>query len=71
MKYSLTFAGIITMFVGTLLVSWGFSETCSSEITQKLVILIPLIPGALMALKGRLRLGGVSVAGFRKGPTIE
>jgi len=61
-KFSLTYSGIIVMVAGPMLVQYvGFSDTCANEIADK----IPVFIGAVMALIGRYRLGGVSVAGWK------
>jgi hypothetical protein len=62
MKYSLTQGGILVAVVGTLLVQWGFSESCSNE----LITNIPLIVGSIVAWVGRVRKGDVNVFGFKK-----
>lgn len=62
MNYSTTYLGIIGMIVLPLLVNLGFSETCSNEITG---IILPMIPGAVMAFRGRFKLGGVDALGRR------
>ena len=59
---SLTISGVIVSVAGTLLVKYGFTETCSSEIITN----IPLIVGGLMAWIGRVRAGGITALGFRK-----
>lgn len=56
----MTFAGVLGMIALPLLVNLGFSESCSNEITG---IVLPMIPGALAALYGRFRLGGVDWLG--------
>ena len=62
MNYSLTIGGIIIMVAGTLLVEWGFSESCAGEITTK----VPLALGAVVAWIGRVRAGGITLLGFKK-----
>ena len=62
MKYSLTSGGILVAVVGTLLVKYGFSESCSNE----LVTNIPLLIGGVMSWIGRVRAGGVNILGFKK-----
>jgi hypothetical protein len=61
-NFSLTITGIIVMVAGTLLVEWGFTEGCSSEITSK----IPLLIGGVISWIGRYRQGDVNMAGFKK-----
>lgn len=62
MKFSLTYVGIITAVAVPLLAKYGFSESCSNELVN---VAIPLI-GALVAVIGRYRAGGVSILGVRK-----
>ena len=62
MKYSLTMGGILVSVIGTLLVQYGFSETCANELIQN----VPLAIGAVMAWIGRVRAGGVNAVGFKK-----
>jgi hypothetical protein len=62
MKYSLTSAGIVIAVAGTLLMKYGFSESCSNEIITN----IPLIVGGIVAQIGRWRAGGITLAGFHK-----
>jgi hypothetical protein len=67
MNYSLTYGGILTIFIGTFLVNaFGISDACSSELTAKLVEYAPMLIGGFMALIGRFRLGEVTPLGFRK-----
>ena len=61
-KYSLTQAGVAFAVVGTLLVQFGFSESCSNEIVQ----VAPTLIGSVIAWIGRYRHGDVTIAGFRK-----
>ncbi len=66
MKYSLTYAGILTMIAGTWLVNTvGLTDSCATELTAKLTEYAPLIVGGVMAVIGRWRLGGVNVLGVR------
>jgi len=62
MKYSLTQGGILVAVVGTLLVKYGFSESCSNELITNL----PLVIGGITAWIGRIRAGGVNIFGFAK-----
>lgn len=66
MKYSLTQGGLLVGVAGILLVQYGFSDSCSSEITNKLLPLIGALPGFVTAWVGRVRAGGVTFAGFKK-----
>ena len=54
--------GILVAVAVPVLVKFGFSESCGGEIVN---YVIPLIGGAI-AWYGRMRAGGVSVAGFKK-----
>lgn len=61
--FSLTYSGIIVMVVGPLLSqNLGLSDACGTELAN----LVPTLIGAIVALVGRYRVGGVTVAGFRK-----
>lgn len=61
-NFSLTIGGLVIMVAGTLLVDYGFSDSCSNEITTQ----IPLIVGGIMAYIGRIRKGDLDNLGFRK-----
>jgi len=62
-KFSLTYAGIIVMIAGPFLTqTLGLSEACGTEIANQ----IPVWGGALMALIGRYRAGGIKISGVRK-----
>lgn len=58
--YSTTYGGIIAMIALPLLVNVGFSESCSNELVT---ILLPMIPGAIAAFRGRFKLGGIDKLG--------
>lgn len=62
MKYSLTQGGILVAVVGTLLVKFGFTETCSNEI----ISIAPTLVGGVIAWIGRFRKGDLTLGGFRK-----
>ena len=62
MKYSLTISGVIVSVAGTLLLKFGFSESCSNEI----ITLTPTLVGGLMSWIGRVRQGDVNVFGVKK-----
>jgi len=62
-NYSAVFAGVIAMIGLPMLVNVGFSDTCSNEIVT---ILGPMIPGAILTLWGRIRLGGVNMFGYKE-----
>lgn len=59
---SLTISGVAVSVLGSLLVSFGFSESCSSEI----VTLLPVLAGGVMSYIGRVRMGDVTALGFKK-----
>lgn len=62
-KFSLTYSGIIVMVVGPILSQkLGLSDACGTEVAN----LVPTLLGAVVALIGRYRAGGVTVAGFKK-----
>lgn len=63
---SKTYVGVFVALAGPLLLNLGFSEACSGEITGVVLPLLAALPGAVMALVGRFRLGGVTVLGARK-----
>lgn len=62
MKYSMTISGILIAIIGPVLVNVGLSESCSSEVTAYLPVLI----GGIIAWIGRYRKGDITVGGFRK-----
>ena len=59
---SLTISGIVVSVAGTLLMKWGFSEVCTSEIIAN----APLVIGGLMSYWGRIRQGDVNWFGVKK-----
>ena len=59
---SLTIIGIIVSLVGTALVKFGFSETCTNEIITN----APLVIGGVIAWIGRVRQGDVNILGVKK-----
>jgi len=62
-NFSLTYSGIIVMVVGPLLTQYlGLTETCGAELANQ----VPVLIGAVVALVGRYRAGGITVAGMRK-----
>lgn len=65
-QLSLTIAGAFVAIGGSILVSFGFSDVCSSEILNKVVEVAPGLIGGIMAYIGRRRLGGVSPLGVKK-----
>jgi len=60
--FSLTQGGILVAVAGTLLVNFGFTEGCSSEIVSN----VPLVIGGVVAWIGRYRRGDLKLSGFRK-----
>jgi len=64
---SKTIIGLITAVAGSLLVTLGFSDNCSSEIITKLLPLIGSIPGLGVVYVDRLSKGDINFAGIRKG----
>ncbi len=62
-NFSLTITGIIVMVAGTFLMEFGFTESCSGEITSK----IPLLVGGLISWIGRVKAGGVNALGVKNG----
>lgn len=59
---SLTLGGLWVAVTGTLLMQFGFTETCSNELVANL----PLVVGGLTAWYGRVRQGDVNILGLRK-----
>lgn len=66
MKYSLTLGGVVVAVLGSIIVTFGFSESCSNEILAKITPLVPVVIGGVMSWVGRKRIGGVSNIGFKK-----
>lgn len=64
-KYSLVIGGVLVSVLGSLLVAFGLTESCSSEIVAKIMPLLPVIVGGGMSYVGRQRLGGVTPLGFK------
>lgn len=65
-KFSLTIGGIIVAVGGSLLVQFGFTDGCSSEILAKIMPLLPVVVGGGMSYVGRVRMGDVTALGFKK-----
>lgn len=65
-NYSLTIGGVITAVVGSIVVTFGLTDSCSNEIVEKVAPLIPVIGGGIMSYIGRLKNGNVNVLGFKK-----
>ncbi len=61
---SLAYTGIYTVLIGQLLAFLGV-QVADTDITGFITV-TTVIVGAVMALYGRHRLGGVSAFGFRK-----
>jgi hypothetical protein len=57
----MTYKGVIAMIALPLLAQLGFSDACGSEVVQVLL----MAPGAVAALYGRFRVGGVNMFGKR------
>lgn len=62
MNYSTTYVGIIGMIALPVLVNLGFTDACGNEILN---LTLPMIPGAIMAFRGRFKLGGIDKLGRR------
>lgn len=62
-NFSLTSTGILISIVGTVLVHFGFSEQCSSELTA----IAPVLLGGIVAQIGRFRAGGINALGVKNG----
>lgn len=61
---SKTYLGIIVSLLAVYLPKWGL-EIGSADLTTTVSVLFQL-GGALLAIFGRYRLGGVNLAGLRK-----
>lgn len=59
--YSLTHGGVLVSVIGSGLLYFGFSESCSNE----LIALTPTLIGGVMSWVGRVRAGGTNVLGFK------
>lgn len=64
--YSLTIAGIIAAIGIPLLGEIGFTEVCSQQIFGIGIPFFLSLPGLIAAYIGRLKVGDVTIAGFRK-----
>lgn len=64
--YSQIMAGVLVSVVGGTVATVGLSESCSSEITSKIVPMIPVIIGGAMSWLGRFKKGDVTLGGFKK-----
>lgn len=64
MNYSLSFSGILLMLIGWLVKALDLNV--GSEEVQTTVNVLLVIGGALAALYGRWRAGGLTWSGFRK-----
>ena len=58
----MTITGVLISVVGTVLVKFGFSDTCTNEIITN----APLVIGGIVAWIGRVRQGDVTWLGVRK-----
>ncbi len=66
-NYSSTQAGILIAVAGSLLIYFGFSESCSQEIISlSNAWIVPLVSGGAFAWIGRLKKGDITPLGFRK-----
>ncbi len=65
-KVSFEIMGVFISIGGILLASWGFSDTCSSEIANKIIPLLGSLPGLATTYFARLKRGGVSALGVKK-----
>jgi hypothetical protein len=61
-KFSLTLTGVVVSVAGTLLMKYGFSESCSNE----LITNTPLLIGGIITWIGRVRQGDVNLFGMRR-----
>lgn len=64
-------SGILISLAGPALIQWGFSESCSGEISGIVVPLLAALPGAALAWWARVKMGGhqastVNVMGVKK-----
>lgn len=66
MKLSLTISGILVALIGSVVITFGFSESCTNEITAKVAPLVPVVIGGIMSWVGRFRMGGISKLGVKK-----
>lgn len=65
--FSLTHGGILVAVIGSAVAVFGLSQSCSSEVTTKLVEFAPVVVGGVMSWIGRMRATGpTTLGGFRK-----
>ena len=64
--YSQIMAGVLVSVVGGTVATIGLSESCSNEITAKVVPMVPVVIGGIMSWVGRFKKGDVTLGGFRK-----
>ncbi len=65
-KFSLTIGGVIVAVGGSLLIAAGFTDSCSNEIINKIMPLLPVVVGGGMSYLGRYRQGDITPLGFKK-----
>lgn len=61
-------AGIFAAIGGLLLVQFGFSDSCSSEILSKGLPLLGALPGLALTYWARVSKGDIGFSGVRKTP---
>lgn len=66
MNFSMTMVGILVAVGVPLLAKLGFSDECSNQLINVVVNYVTPLVGAAIAWVGRVRAGGVTMAGFRK-----
>lgn len=59
--------GLLVAGAGSLVVSFGFSDSCSNEILAKVSPFIGTLPGLTFAWWARVKKGDINVLGSRKG----
>jgi len=64
--FSKVIGGIIGAGIGSLVVSFGFSDSCSSEILDKALPFIGSLPGLAFSWWARVKQGGITKFGFKK-----
>lgn len=58
--------GIIVAGFGSLIVSFGISDSCSSEIIAKVAPFLGTLPGLAFSWWARVKQGGITPLGMRK-----
>jgi len=64
--FSKVIGGIIVAGIGSLVAGFGFSDSCSSEILDKVLPFIGSLPGLAIAWWARVKQGGITKFGFKK-----